>query len=72
MTHEEAARIDQLISDLGRPIFVLRMASALENTTHEGHRKSARTRARNARIDILNTVKDFVHYEDHLGPPYED
>jgi hypothetical protein len=56
---------DQLIDELARPTFVLRMARALENNRLAPHTKpamvkSARTRAAQARIDIDLIVERYI------------
>lgn len=43
--------IDDLVAELARPVYVLRMARPLEDT-----KKSARTRAKNARQEILDIL----------------
>lgn len=51
-------QVDRLVDELSAPIFVLRMARAMEE--HPKHGKSARRRAANARSQIRDVVEAAV------------
>lgn len=54
--------VDQLVAELTKPIFVLRLASGelLGGAAKENRLKSCMTRAANARQEILDIVTEFA------------
>lgn len=53
-------QVDKLVGQLMKPTYVLNMARAMENAVPLWQRKSARSRAENARKEIDAIVRAYV------------